>query len=185
MDSKRTTLIIGGARSGKSRLAQQIAESSNPQRTFIATAEALDDEMEARISKHVSDRGKSWGTIEAPIQLCEAIQETCDANKAVLVDCLTLWLSNIMHKELDVGHEISRLVETVSSISSPLVLVSNEVGLGLVPQTPLGREFRDQQGRLNQAMARVCSEVRFIAAGLPLTLKSSSSSQVSHPIGMG
>lgn len=170
--TNQSTLILGGARSGKSGYAQQIAETLSSTRKFIATAQALDDEMEARIARHISDRGESWKTLEAPLKLCEAIQTACDSDTSVLVDCLTLWLSNVMHSDLNVGSEISRLVDTVSSATSPLILVSNEVGMGLVPATPLGRDFRDEQGRLNQALASVCSRVEFVAAGLPITLKS-------------
>lgn len=166
-----TTLILGGARSGKSRYAQKLVESLRPRRVFIATAEALDEEMADRISRHIADRGESWETIEESIRICECIDQTAGEDRAVLVDCLTLWLSNIMLASLDVEAEVAKLTRTLESVSAPLVLVSNEVGMGIVPESPLGRDFRDAQGRLNQAVAAACDKVEFVAAGLPLRLK--------------
>ena len=166
-----TTLILGGARSGKSRYAQKLAESLRPRRVFIATAEALDDEMADRIARHIADRGTSWKTIEAPLNISECIHQATDDDCAILVDCLTLWLSNLMHADLDVNAEVDKLTETLESVSAPLILVSNEVGMGIVPESPLGRDFRDAQGRLNQAAAAACDKVEFVAAGLPLRLK--------------
>ena len=165
------TLILGGARSGKSRYAQKLAESLGPRRLFIATAEALDEEMKERISRHVADRGASWETIEAPLDINDRIRETASDDCVVLIDCLTLWLSNLMHASLDVDARIDELAETLTESTTPLILVSNEVGMGIVPESALGREFRDAQGRLNQTVAAACDRVEFIAAGLPLTLK--------------
>lgn len=164
-------LVIGGARSGKSQHAQKLAEDARPRRTFIATAEMLDDEMSERIARHRADRGEAWRTVEAPISLCAAIEQECAEQRSVLVDCLTLWLSNIMHAEFDVDDEVQRLAKTVQVVSTPLIIVSNEVGMGIVPETPLGRKFRDAQGRLNQEIAQACDRVDFVAAGLPLRLK--------------
>ena len=166
-----TQLVLGGARSGKSTFAQQTAEGSRPKQIFVATAEALDEEMMARIERHVSDRGESWITIEAPLELADAIQANCNDECAVVVDCLTLWLSNILHKNLDIDTEVKRLVGEVATIETPLILVSNEVGMGIVPVSELGRVFRDAQGLLNRALAEVVDRVDFIAAGLPLRLK--------------
>ena len=166
-----TVLILGGARSGKSQHAQKLAEDARPDRTFIATAEGLDDEMSERIARHQADRGDAWQTVEAPISLCAAIEQACDDQYSVLVDCLTLWLSNIMHAEFDVDGEVQRLAQTVQAVSTPLIIVSNEVGMGIVPETPLGRKFRDVHGRLNQKIGQVCDRVEFVAAGLPLRLK--------------
>ncbi|MEL7022603.1 MAG: bifunctional adenosylcobinamide kinase/adenosylcobinamide-phosphate guanylyltransferase [Pseudomonadota bacterium] len=164
------TLILGGARSGKSRRAQELAEAASAQRVFIATAEALDDEMANRIARHQRDRGTGWRTIEAPLDLTHALQEAAVTGGVILIDCLTLWLSNMMHRERDVDAAIAELVNTLRE-PAELILVSNEVGLGLVPETPLGRTFRDHQGRLNQAIAAASDRVEFVAAGLPLALK--------------
>ena len=165
------TLILGGARSGKSARALALAEQGSDQRHFIATAEALDDEMSRRIARHKSERGAGWETIEAPLELVDGIAGATSPNSVCVVDCLTLWLSNLMHHDRDVAAETDRLCAAIAAASGDVILVSNEVGLGLVPETPLGRDFRDAQGRLNQAVAQACDRVEFIAAGLPLTLK--------------
>ncbi|MEM8767230.1 MAG: bifunctional adenosylcobinamide kinase/adenosylcobinamide-phosphate guanylyltransferase [Pseudomonadota bacterium] len=164
------TFLLGGARSGKSARALALAESMAPTRTFIATAEAFDAEMTTRIAKHKAERGPGWTTHEAPLELVEALESTLRPGHAVVVDCLTLWLSNLMHHGLSPAEEVPRLVDALS-LPGELVVVSNEIGLGLVPETPLGRRFRDEQGRLNQAVASASERVEFLAAGLPLTLK--------------
>ena len=166
-----TTLILGGARSGKSHRALSLAEARAPQRVFIATAEALDDEMSDRIARHKDERGPGWETVEVPLDLVSALETHAHPDRICVVDCLTLWLSNLMHHGRDIEAETSALCEVLLSACGPILLVSNEVGLGLVPETPLGRSFRDAQGRLNQAVAGVCGTVEFVAAGLPLTLK--------------
>ncbi|MEH6488540.1 bifunctional adenosylcobinamide kinase/adenosylcobinamide-phosphate guanylyltransferase [Hyphomonas oceanitis] len=163
------TFILGGARSGKSARAQALAEAAGETRLYIATAEALDAEMEARIARHKADRGAGWRTVETPLDLVAAM-EAADA-PVVLVDCLTLWLSNLMHHERDVEPETQALCACLGRYQGEVILVSNEVGLGLVPETPLGRAFRDAQGRLNQRVAAACDVVEFVAAGLPLRLK--------------
>ncbi|KDA02573.1 bifunctional adenosylcobinamide kinase/adenosylcobinamide-phosphate guanylyltransferase [Hyphomonas oceanitis] len=163
------TFILGGARSGKSARAQALAEAAGETRVYIATAEALDVEMEARIARHKADRGAGWRTVEAPLELVAAM-DAADA-PVVLVDCLTLWLSNLMHHERDVEPETQALCACLGRFEGEVILVSNEVGLGLVPETPLGRAFRDAQGRLNQRVAAACDVVEFVAAGLPLRLK--------------
>ena len=168
---QRTTLILGGARSGKSQRALDLAESAGERRVFIATAEAFDEEMADRIARHKTERGSGWSTIEAPLELIPALEEAARRGDVCLVDCLTLWLSNLMHSDRKLEDETARLCEAVSNLPIPIILVSNEVGLGLVPETPLGRAFRDAQGRLNQAVARICDRVEFVAAGLPITLK--------------
>jgi len=167
-----TWLILGGARSGKSRRALTLAEQARAQRVFIATAEALDEEMAERIARHQAERVAGWDTIEAPLDLVEAIPQASSPDSVCVIDCLTLWLSNLMHHGRDVQLETERLCTALRSCTGDVILVSNEVGLGLVPETPLGRDFRDAQGRLNQAVAAVCDQVEFIAAGLPLSLKS-------------
>lgn len=163
--------VLGGARSGKSHHAQRLAQSLGTNLVYMATAEAGDEEMSQRIARHIADRDETWKTVEAPIDLRAAIDSTCRGDVVVLVDCLTLWLSNILLAEMDVPQEIDRLVQAIASVDSNLVLVSNEVGLGLVPGNALGRQFRDEQGRLNRQIASVCDKVEFIAAGLPILLK--------------
>lgn len=161
-------LFLGGARSGKSRLAQQAAEACPGALTLIATAEPLDAEMAARIARHQADRGPRWTLIEAPLALPQALAA---APGVVLVDCLTLWLSNVMLAGQDVAAAEAALCGAIAARHDPLFLVSNEVGLGLVPETPLGRAFRDAQGRLNQAVAATVDRVDFVASGLALRLK--------------
>lgn len=166
----RHRLVLGGARSGKSRHAQALAEATGLRRTYLATAEARDEEMAARIAQHQAERGAGWQTLEAPLDMPNALGTVAD-NDVVLVDCLTLWLTNVMLGDRDVEKEMEALVAALAAAPQPVILVSNEVGLGLVPETPLGRAFRDAQGRLNQRMAEEVAEVRFVAAGLPLVLK--------------
>ncbi|MEO1042440.1 MAG: bifunctional adenosylcobinamide kinase/adenosylcobinamide-phosphate guanylyltransferase [Pseudomonadota bacterium] len=164
--------VLGGARSGKSRYAQSCAERLASQRIFVATAEPFDDEMAQRIARHQADRGQGWKTVEAPLDVASAISVHACLNTVCLVDCLTLWLSNVMHTDRDVASEIKELCLSFLEAKGPVVVVSNEVGLGLVPETPLGRDFRDAQGWLNQEVAAMSDRVEFIAAGLPITLKS-------------
>jgi adenosylcobinamide kinase/adenosylcobinamide-phosphate guanylyltransferase len=165
-------LVLGGARSGKSAFAQKAAESAAGagRPVLIATGQAFDDEMAERIARHQAERGESWRTVEAPLALAEAIG-ALPADAVAVVDCLTLWLSNLMLAERDVAAAATELVEAVSACPARLWLVSNEVGLGLVPETPLGRRFRDEAGRLHQRLATVAYEVYFVAAGLPLRMK--------------
>ena len=159
-----TTLVLGGAASGKSRYAESLFDGPA---VYIATAEAGDAEMAARIARHRARRGPCWTTVEAPCRLPEALRQASDM--PVLADCLTLWLSNALAagREPDTG----ALLEALASRSRQTVLVSNETGMGLVPSTPLGRRFREAQGRLNQEVARIADRVVFVAAGLPLMLK--------------
>jgi adenosylcobinamide kinase/adenosylcobinamide-phosphate guanylyltransferase len=171
MHVHRRVLVLGGARSGKSRTALQLAESASARRIYIATAQAYDDEMRDRIAQHRMERDGSWETQEAPLDLCKAIQAHAGPGRAVLVDCLTLWLSNILLAERDLEHETDLLRQAVREASGPLILVSNEVGHGIVPATALGRRFRDEQGQLNQRIAEVCDAVVFVAAGCPILLK--------------
>jgi adenosylcobinamide kinase/adenosylcobinamide-phosphate guanylyltransferase len=171
MSALATTLVLGGARSGKSAFAQRLARASGLDPVYLATSVAGDEEMRQRIARHRADRGTGWRTIEEPLAVVETLERESAATRVILVECLTLWLSNLMLAERDVETETSRLIELLPLSASPLVLVSNEVGLGLVPDTPLGRRFRDAQGELNQAIAAAISGVVFVAAGLPLWLK--------------
>jgi adenosylcobinamide kinase/adenosylcobinamide-phosphate guanylyltransferase len=167
-----STLVLGGARSGKSAFAQKAAENVafGGRPTLIATGQGFDDEMAERIARHRADRGESWITIEAPLDLSGAIT-ALPADAVAVVDCLTLWLSNLMLAERDVEAAATELVAAAAACPARLWLVSNEVGLGLVPETPLGRRFRDEAGRLHQRLAQAVDEVYFVAAGLPLRLK--------------
>lgn len=166
------TLVLGGARSGKSGFAQKAAETAAGagRPVMIATGQAFDDEMAERIARHRADRDESWTTVEAPLELAAAIA-ALPADAVAVVDCLTLWLSNQMLAERDVEAACAELVATVAACPARLWLVSNEVGLGIVPETPLGRRFRDDAGRLNQRLAATVDEVYFVAAGLPLKMK--------------
>jgi adenosylcobinamide kinase / adenosylcobinamide-phosphate guanylyltransferase len=163
-------LITGGARSGKSALAESRARDFPGQPVYIATAEALDAEMSERIARHRARRGSRWIEREAPLALVEALDET-DGGGARLVDCLTLWLSNLLHAKRDWSQEASNLAEALARQRSPVVLVSNEVGLGIVPDHALARTFRDAAGLLNQMVAKVADAVEFVVAGLPMQLK--------------
>ena len=168
----RVSLILGGARSGKS--ARALALAGTPPHVFIATAQALDVEMAERIRLHQAERGTSWQVVEAPLKLAKAIHAHAADGTTLLVDCLTLWLSNLMHHKRDVTVETDALVAALAVVPCRVVLVSNEVGMGLTPMNALGREFRDAQGRLNQRIAAVADHVEFVAAGLPLVLKGGS-----------
>jgi adenosylcobinamide kinase / adenosylcobinamide-phosphate guanylyltransferase len=166
------TLVLGGARSGKSRYAERLVLGSGLLPVYIATAQALDDEMAARIAEHRARRGASWRTIEQPLDLLEALRRECDQGRAVLVDCLTLWLTNLMVAKRPVHTEMARLVELLPSLRGALVLVSNEVGLGVMPTDAMARAFIDHAGWLHQRIAEQAGVVVFMAAGLPLHLKS-------------
>jgi adenosylcobinamide kinase/adenosylcobinamide-phosphate guanylyltransferase len=167
------TLVLGGARSGKSRFAEALVERAASCGTYCATAEAKDAEMTARIAAHRARRGGFWRTIEAPLAVAGTIAAAANPARPLLIDCLTLWLSNLMMAEAPIDEEFATLRAALRDTAGPVVLVANEVGLGLVPQTPLGRNFRDAAGLLNQEIAGLADRVVFIAAGLPLVLKES------------
>lgn len=176
-------LILGGARSGKSRHAEQTAAASGLAVTVIATAEAGDAEMSARIARHRADRPAGWRTLEEPLALAAVLQREAAPDRCLVVDCLTLWLTNLLAGAEHLGEaasaealprfraERAALLTILPGLPGRVLLVANEVGLGLVPETPLGRLFRDEAGRLNQAVAAVVPTVTFVAAGLPLRLK--------------
>ena len=165
-DLPNLTLILGGARSGKSALAEGLVQASGRPMVYLATAEPLDDEMSDRIQIH-KDRRVGWTTVEEPLDVAAAL-DRIPAGSAILLDCLTLWLSNLMHHS---KVDIDDMINALKQAKGPLVCVSNEVGMGLVPDTSLGREFRDLQGELNARVATAANAVTFVAAGLPLSLK--------------
>ena len=167
----RSVLVIGGARSGKSRYALALAEATAPERLYLAAAEAGDAEMAERIARHRRERGEGWRTREEPLEIAAALRTEARPGRVVLVDCLTLWLSNLMRAGRDVEAQISELTEVLYGLGGPAALVANEVGAGVVPATPLGRAFRDWQGRLNQQAAVACDAVIVVVAGLPTQLK--------------
>lgn len=163
-------LVLGGARSGKSSYALKQAESLGKNRLFLATAQALDDEMQDRIASHRVERGADWRVVEEPVRISDILQAGCDAD-VILVDCLTMWLSNLMLGDYDLSVETEQLLSALKACTCPVVMVSNEVGFSLVPETPLGRKFRDAQGLLNQKIAAFVPKVDLVVAGLPLKLK--------------
>ncbi|HEY5226239.1 MAG TPA: bifunctional adenosylcobinamide kinase/adenosylcobinamide-phosphate guanylyltransferase [Methylovirgula sp.] len=167
----RSLLVVGGARSGKSRYAQKLAEASGKTPVLIATASAGDAEMAERIEKHRAERSAHWRVVEEEIDLTGALAREAAADRVIVVDCLTLWLSNLMCAAKDTETAAERLAARLAHIEGPVIFVSNEVGLGIVPDTRLGRAFRDAQGRLNQLLGAACDAVVFVAAGLPLQLK--------------
>ena len=171
----RSWLVLGGARSGKSRHAQALAEAGAEARAgvlvFIATAQAFDGEMHDRIARHRADRDARWRTIEAPLALAEAIRDADGEGVVTLVDCLTLWASNLLLGDHDIDAAVDDLVAAIAAIRGTIVIVSNEVGYGIVPDNALARRFRDVAGILNQRVAAVVDRVDLVAAGLPLRLK--------------
>jgi adenosylcobinamide kinase/adenosylcobinamide-phosphate guanylyltransferase len=167
----KLTLVLGGARSGKSRFAEGLVAAHPGRHAYLATAQAGDAEMAERIRRHRARRGDGWTTIEEPLDLPRALASATRDNAAVLVDCLTLWLSNLMAAGRTVESETQSLLESLPALAVPVVFVSNEVGLGIVPDNALARVFRDHAGFLHQAIAASADRVYFIAAGLPLLLK--------------
>jgi adenosylcobinamide kinase / adenosylcobinamide-phosphate guanylyltransferase len=174
----RTLLVLGGARSGKSAFALRLAEASSAERLYVATATAGDEEMAARIARHQAERGPGWTTLEEPLEIARALQAEARPGRAILVDCLTLWLSNLMLAKHDPEPAVAALAAAIGALGGPAILVSNEVGMGIVPGHRLGREFRDWQGRANGEIARACDAVIFVAAGLPLQLKPAATPRV-------
>ncbi|PKU21748.1 bifunctional adenosylcobinamide kinase/adenosylcobinamide-phosphate guanylyltransferase [Telmatospirillum siberiense] len=166
------TLVLGGARSGKSTYAESLL-TDVAQPVYLATARAGDGEMVDRIRLHRERRGAAWTTIEEPLDLVGTLSRHAHPDKAILVDCLTLWLSNLMLENADIGQEIDRLAQALPGLKGPVLFVANEVGLGIVPDNAMARAFRDHAGRLNQSLAARCQRVVFVAAGLPLLLKDS------------
>jgi adenosylcobinamide kinase/adenosylcobinamide-phosphate guanylyltransferase len=167
----RSLLVLGGARSGKSAYAQSLAEAYGSERLYLATAQPGDAEMAARIARHRADRGQGWTTLEEPLAIAAALRTHAQPSRVVVVDCLTLWLSNLMLAGRDPGPAVTGLADAIGELAGPVLIVSNEVGMGLVPDNKLGREFRDWQGRANREIGAACDAVIFVAAGIPLQLK--------------
>lgn len=169
-DNPRLTLLIGGARSGKSAHAEQLVSNFDPPWTYIATAQALDEEMLARIAEHRRRRMTGWQTVEAPLDLAGTLK-SLSGDQPVVVDCLTLWLSNHLLAGSDLDGECANLVSAMSRISQPVFAVTNEVGLGIVPGDPLSRQFRDAAGKLNQMVVSIAGSVILMTAGIPMRIK--------------
>jgi len=168
------TLVLGGARSGKSCYAEALAEGQPRDCLYIATGEAGDAEMAERIRVHRARRGPRWRTIEAPLDLPGALQQAAASDGAILVDCLTLWLANLMASIRPIDEETERLLAALRKPHLPVLLVANEVGLGIVPENALARAFRDHAGRLNQAVAAMADSVVLMVAGIPMAVKPAS-----------
>jgi len=200
MNSKKIIFVTGGARSGKSSLALKEASKFSGKKLYIATAEALDEEMRERIEDHKRKRGKDWDTYEEPVRISEVIKKTGKDYRIIVIDCLTLWLSNLMHAGLNIESEIEYLISSLVTIHSltnqpyfnnamkiipphpPLVkggrgdyqvifIVSNEVGMGIVPENEMARKFRDMAGVLNQKIAEIADEVYLVTVGIPMKIK--------------
>jgi adenosylcobinamide kinase / adenosylcobinamide-phosphate guanylyltransferase len=167
----RSTLVLGGARSGKSRHAEALGRAHGGDMIYIATGEARDGEMAERIARHRAARGSAWTTIEEPLELAAVLERAARPQRFVLVDCITLWISNVMARGRPVSEEIEGLCRVMAAVSGDVCLVSNEVGLGIVPDNPLARRFRDEAGLAHQRLAAVCQHVVFMVAGLPITVK--------------
>ncbi len=167
----RLDFVLGGARSGKTSVALARAEASGLSPVMVATAQAFDAEMEARIAAHRAERGPAWGLVEEPLDLAGVIGREARADRILVVDCLTLWLSNQMFAGRDVEREIEALTSAAVATTGPVVFVSNEVGLGIVPENATARRFRDLQGRLNRETARVADRVTLVVAGLEVAIK--------------
>lgn len=175
----RTIFITGGARSGKSRFAEELAQRFGAPLGYLATAQALDSEMEERIRQHQARRGTAWQTIEEPLHLPQCLACNDGVHKAILVDCVTLWLSNLLLHYEDLDEEVEerimdnvhRLTNTLREIRTPVILVSNEVGQGIVPENRMARLFRDIAGRTNQMLAAAADEAHVVISGIPLRLK--------------
>jgi len=166
-----TTLLLGGARSGKSAFAENLAIKSDLDRLYLATGRAYDQEMSDRIKKHQNDRGAGWMTLEAPLDIVTPLIENTSPDRVILVDCLTLWITNVMMAEKNIDEEIQKLIAALNILKGPVLFVSNEVGQGIVPDNAMARAFRDHAGRLHQFIAAQADAVYFVTAGIPQKLK--------------
>jgi adenosylcobinamide kinase / adenosylcobinamide-phosphate guanylyltransferase len=169
---RKIVFILGGARSGKSTFALKEASKFEGKKAFIATAQALDDEMRLRIDNHKKERGNVWVTLEEPLYITRLMHDVKDLYDVVLVDCLTLWVSNIMHTGFDINQATDELIDAIPEDCPTLFyIVSNEVGMGIVPENELARNYRDNLGYVNRKVAEVATDVYFMAAGIPLKIK--------------
>ena len=169
--SCKIVLVIGGARSGKSAFAEDMAAKSGLAKVYIATGQAFDREMSDRIDIHKARRGPDWENVEDPFDLAGVLKHAAGEGKAVLVDCLTLWITNLMLEQRDVDAEADALLDLLPSLEGQVIFVSSEVGLGIVPENYMARAFRDHSGKLHQQIGAIADEVYFVAAGLPLKMK--------------
>lgn len=170
--SAHHVLILGGARSGKTAFGERLALRAGARPAYLATAEALDGEMRQRVEAHQRLRHERFATLEEPVELTRSILAAARQHDVILVDCLTLWISNLLGANVDVAEAVEELVATLAELrTARVILVSNEVGLGIVPDNPLARSFRDLAGAAHQRLAETCAEVHFVVAGLPMTLK--------------
>lgn len=165
-------LVLGGARSGKTAFAERLAMGAGARPAYLATAEALDAEMRERVASHRAQRQGRFETIEEPLALAQALERAAGSHDVVLVDCLTLWITNLLGAGRDVAEAVDMLAATLARLDATrVILVSNEVGLGIVPDNPLARTFRDLAGAAHQRLAEICDDAYFVIAGLPVTLK--------------
>jgi len=170
--SARHVLVLGGARSGKTAFAERLAMGAGVRPAYLATAEVLDAEMRERVASHRQQRQGRFDTIEEPLALAKALERASADHDVVLVDCLTLWITNLLGAGRDVAEAVDELSATLAALESTrVILVSNEVGLGIVPDNPLARTFRDLAGSAHQRLAEICDDAYFVVAGLPMTLK--------------
>ncbi len=169
--SPKIVLVLGGARSGKSAFAEGLVDASGLSKVYVATGQAFDREMSDRIDIHKARRGAEWNNVEDPFDLAGVLEKASASDKSVLVDCLTLWVTNLMLEDKDVLAESNLLIEMLPRLSGQIILVSSEVGMGIVPDNYMARAFRDHAGRLHQMIAAIADEVYFVAAGLPLKMK--------------
>lgn len=167
---KKLTLVLGGAASGKSEFAEQLVIATEKSRKYLATSQIFDAEMQAKVDRHLVQRGDGWETIEEPLDLGPALKAAVP-DQIILLDCATLWLTNVLMAERDIAQECAKLVADLRSCEAEIVVVSNEVGMGIVPEHAISRQFREAQGRLNAMIAEAAGNVFFVAAGLPLVLK--------------
>ena len=171
MNAGRIVLVLGGARSGKSAFAERLVDQSGLAKAYVATGQVFDEEMKRRVVTHIDRRGPEWTLAEEPLDLCGALVRVASANTAVLVDCLTLWVTNLMMADRDQAIEADTLLSSLATLHGIIVLVSNEVGQGIVPDNAMARAFRDHAGLLHQKVAAMADEVYFVTAGMPQKLK--------------